>query len=232
SRVAAPGAVRLQVYVILSNLTADDVIYLDDITFTALDALGEPVRVTLLPFSNLDAAATRDALEDLVTEGKIRWYGWSTDDPERARLFAGGEHCAAVQQSLSVLGGSREVLAVCEEFDLASINRGPLVKGLLTGKFDHDSTFPDNDTRMRWDLRSGREAEQLEQFRQVRDVLCGGGRTPAQGALCWLWGLSGRTIPIPGFKTVAQVEENARAMEHGPLSAEEMAQIEEILGRA
>lgn len=178
-----------------------------------------------------DAVETRATLEELVAAGKIRWYGWSTDDPVRARLFADGEHCAAIQQSLSVLGGSRETLAVCEERNLASINRGPLVKGLLTGKFDHDSTFPDNDTRVRWDLKQGREAEQLEQFRQVREVLTSGGRTPAQGALCWLWGLSERTIPIPGFKTVAQVEENAGAMQHGPLSGEEMARIEEILGR-
>lgn len=178
-----------------------------------------------------DAEETRDALEGLVEAGKIRWYGWSTDDPDRARLFARGEHCCAVQQSLSVLGGRWETLQVAHEEDLASINRGPLVKGLLTGKFDHGSTFADNDNRRRWDLREGTQAEQLEMFRNVRDVLTSDGRTAAQGALCWIWGLTGRTIPIPGFKTVEQVEENAGAMAHGPLSDEQMAQIDEILGR-
>jgi aryl-alcohol dehydrogenase-like predicted oxidoreductase len=29
-----------------------------------------------------------EALEDLVRVGKIRYYGWSTDDVERARVFA------------------------------------------------------------------------------------------------------------------------------------------------
>ena len=29
-------------------------------------------------------------LEDLVRAGKIRYYGWSTNDPDRARLFARG----------------------------------------------------------------------------------------------------------------------------------------------
>jgi len=178
-----------------------------------------------------DAVATRGTLEELVAEGKIRWYGWSTDAPERARLFAEGEHCCAVQQGLSVLGGNLETLAVCEELNLASINRGPLVKGLLSGKFTRDSTFPDNDTRMRWNLRDGNEARQLELFAQVRELLTCGGRTPAQGALCWLWARSDKTIPIPGFKTVAQVEENARAMDLGPLPADVMAQIERVLGR-
>ena len=38
-------------------------------------------------------------------------------------------------------------------------------------------------------------------------------------------------IPIPGFKTVAQVEENARAMELGPLISAQMQEIDTILGR-
>jgi aryl-alcohol dehydrogenase-like predicted oxidoreductase len=179
-----------------------------------------------------DAVATRDALEELVTEGKIRWYGWSTDDPGRARLFAEGPHCCAMQQSLSVVYGDRETLAVCEELNLASLNRGPLVKGLLTGKFDRQATFPDNDTRIRWNLQDGTEAEQLAQFEAVRDILTSHGRTPAQGALCWLWSLSEKTIPIPGFRTVAQVEENAAAMDCPLLTTDEMQQIETLLGRA
>src|SRR5262249_13752636 len=39
------------------------------------------------------ARETRDALEKLVEQGKIRWYGWSTDDPDRARVFAEGPNC-------------------------------------------------------------------------------------------------------------------------------------------
>jgi aryl-alcohol dehydrogenase-like predicted oxidoreductase len=38
-------------------------------------------------------------------------------------------------------------------------------------------------------------------------------------------------VPIPGFKSVQQVEQNASAMELGPLSAEQMHQIDEILER-
>ena len=40
-------------------------------------------------------AKVRDTLEALVAEGKIRAYGWSTDFPDRARVFAEGDHCAA-----------------------------------------------------------------------------------------------------------------------------------------
>ncbi|MFO7635638.1 MAG: aldo/keto reductase, partial [Caldilinea sp.] len=58
-----------------------------------------------------------------------------------------------------------------------------------------------------------------------------GGRTLAQGALAWLWARSATTLPIPGFRTVAQVEENCGAMAFGPLTPSQMAQIDAILGR-
>ena len=38
-------------------------------------------------------------------------------------------------------------------------------------------------------------------------------------------------MPIPGFKTVAQVEENCGALAAGPLTPEQMAEIDRILDR-
>lgn len=168
--------------------------------------------------------------EELVRAGKVRSIGWSTDLPEQAEVFARSPHCAAIQQAFDLFYGNTETLALCERYGLASINRGPLAMGLLSGKFTRDSELPADDIRRgRWDLRSGPQAETLRKLELVRDVLTSGGRTPAQGALAWLWARSPVTIPIPGFKTVRQVEENAGAMRFGPLSAEQMAQIEQIL---
>jgi len=181
-------------------------------------------------WASTEAVAVREVLEELVAEGKIRWYGWSTDEPDRARLFAEGPHCAAVQQRLNVLEGSLETLAVCEELNLASVVRSPLAMGLLTGKFNADSKLPKDDVRHGWDFKSGPQAEQLRKLEQVREVLTAGGRTLAQGALGWLWARSGKTIPIPGFKTVKQVEENIAAMDFGPLTGDQMNRISEILG--
>lgn len=57
------------------------------------------------------------------------------------------------------------------------------------------------------------------------------GRALAQGAIAWLWARSERAVPIPGFKTVAQVQENARAMEFGPLNQDQMDAVERIRKR-
>jgi aryl-alcohol dehydrogenase-like predicted oxidoreductase len=56
-------------------------------------------------------------------------------------------------------------------------------------------------------------------------------RTLAQIALAWIWTRSDRTIPIPGFKTLAQVKENIQTLEFGLLSNEQMQKIDEIYER-
>lgn len=61
------------------------------------------------------AAEVRDILEALVHEGKIRWYGWSTDNPEGARVFAQGLHCTAIQHWSNMIRVNPSMLAVCEE---------------------------------------------------------------------------------------------------------------------
>ena len=178
-----------------------------------------------------EGAQVRDTLEGLVREGKIRYYGWSTDDPERARVFAEGKHCTAVQHHLNLLDDNEAMLGLCERENLASVNRGPLAMGLLTGKFNSESTISGNDVRRDWDLKSGGEAERLRQLEDLREVLTRDGRSLAQAALGWLWARSEWTVPIPGAKTVAQIEENVAAAEFGPLSPGQMEEIDAILGR-
>jgi len=182
------------------------------------------------------AVRTRDVLEELVKEGKIRGYAWSTDVLESVKVFAEGPNCTAVQQQLNVFGGNDEILTLCKEKNLASVNRSPLAMGLLTGKFRESTRFPANDVRRHAEWFEGFKdgkpnPEWLKKLDTIREILTSGGRTLAQGALAWIWGRSEKTIPIPGFKTVRQVEENATAMQFGPLNAEQMREINALLGR-
>jgi aryl-alcohol dehydrogenase-like predicted oxidoreductase len=185
-----------------------------------------------------EAGPVRKTLEELVEEGKIRAYGWSTDFPKNAEFFAQGEKCTAIQFQLNVFESNPEVLAICEEYDLAAINRGPLAMGLLTDKYTAETKPSADDVRgvkspewMKYFINGQPNPDFLKRRDAVRDILTIGGRTIAQGALAWLWARSPKTIPIPGFRTVAQVEENCRAMEFGPLNAGQMREIDAILRR-
>jgi len=182
------------------------------------------------------AFAAREILEDLVREGKIRTFGWSTDRTEAVESFATSPRCGVVQQQLSVLDGNMELLALCERLNLGSMVRGPLGMGILTGKFAPDSSFPGDDVRrhVAWHpgFRDGKPSpEWLRKLASIREVLTSNGRTVAQGALAWIWARSPLTVPIPGFKTVAQVEENCGAMAFGPLTPAQLGEIDAVLGR-
>lgn len=175
------------------------------------------------------AVIVRETLENLVDDGKIRFYGWSTDDADRARIFAKGPHCTAIQQRLNIFEGEVQTLEVCEQLNLASIDRSPLGMGLLTGKFTMETKIPADDVRSRRPSFQENRARELEKLSKIREIITQGGRTLAQGALSWVWARSENTIPIPGFKTISQVEENIKAMDHGPLTKAQMHQIDQML---
>ncbi len=69
----------------------------------------------------------------------------------------------------------------------------------------------------------------LANLEAIQEILGADGCSLSQGALGWLLARSDKTIPIPGFRTVKQVEENARTLALGALSQAQMQQIAELL---
>ena len=51
----------------------------------------------------------------------------------------------------------------------------------------------------------------------------------AQASLAYIWALDERMVPIPGIRTVKQAEDNAGALAHGPMSADEIRQVQAIV---
>ena len=185
------------------------------------------------------AAPIRDTLEELVKEGKIRSYGWSTDFPDRAQVFAQGPKCSAVQLQLNVLDDNPDMIALCEKENLAALNRGPLAMGLLTNKYTTEIKIAADDVRgekspewMKYFKDGKPNPEWVAKRDAIREILTSKGRSIAQGALAWNWARSEKTLPIPGFRTVVQVQENVGAMQFGPLTIEQMQEINKLLGRA
>lgn len=200
-------------------------------------------RIDLLQFHLNDfdphqSDAVFDVLERLRAEGKVDAFGWSTDFPDRAGRQAKRDGFVAVQHNMNVLSPATELLDAIETHGLISINRGPLAMGLLSGKFDAGRTIGEKDVRgaaLDWMVyfKDGRVAPEFaRKLDAVRALLRTDGRTLSQGALGWLWAKSERTLPIPGFRTVAQVEENAGALAKGPLPKAVADEIDAILSQA
>lgn len=182
------------------------------------------------------AQEVRDTLEDLVKAGNIRYFGWSTSDPERAAVFAGSPHCIGMEFAENVMEDDRDMRNFCKENGLAAICRSPLAMGLLTGKYHAGTVLPDNDLRGKkapvWMTyyQDGKPNERmLKKLEAIREILSSGGRTLAQGCINYIQSSGAHCIPIPGFKTPEQVSENVGALKYGPFHEKQMAEMDRIL---
>lgn len=202
----------------------------------------EVIDLYQLHISDLEIDAARgvaEVLEGLRQEGKIRYFGWSTDDPERAESWSGFDGAAAAQFNMNVFQPAPEMLEICHKNGLAALIRLPLAMGLLSGKYTPESRLPEDDIRsagpdwQRYFLKSGgANKEWTERLEAIQEILRSGGRTLVQGALAWIWSQGDRAIPIPGIRNEEQARENLGAVEFGPLTTEQVAEIDMILERS
>lgn len=198
------------------------------------------IDVMLLHLNDLpveDAEPAFETLEALVAAGVIGSYGWSTDFPASAAAMARRLGFSAVQHSMNLFFDAPSMCRVAREHGLSQLIRSPLGMGVLTGKFDDGRVVPGGDVRAGppdWQgyFDAGRPRGDLaRQMAVVRELLTVGGRTLAQGALCWLLAKGPGILPIPGAKSAAQAIENAGAMAFGPLPEAVMLEIESNLQR-
>jgi aryl-alcohol dehydrogenase-like predicted oxidoreductase len=153
------------------------------------------------------------ALAGLVAEGKVRYVGLSDTTPEVIRRANAVHPVSALQSeySLAERGVEAEVLGVCAGLGIGFMCFSPLARGLLTGQLDA-AALSDGDIRKTgYFPRVGPEflaanAARLEPLRAVAERHRA---SPAQVAIAWLLAQRPWIVPIPGARTVAEVESNA-----------------------
>ena len=183
------------------------------------------------------AEAVFDEMEKAVQAGKIRAYGWSTDFADRASTVAKRESFVAVEHAMNVLIDAPRMQEVARRHRLTALIRSPLAMGLLTGKYGADKTVSADDIRATTNLVvkyfEGAKANPayIAQVDAVRELLTTGGRSLVQGAIGWLWAKGSMNIPIPGARTVEQMEGIAGALAFGALPDHVMAAIERMIER-
>ena len=183
------------------------------------------------------AEAIFDEMEKARSSGKIRSYGWSTDFSKATEAVAQRPGFTGVEHAMNVLVDAKKMQDVVHANGLSALIRSPLAMGLLTGKYDATTQMQSNDIRSSSNLvikyfeNARANPEFLSKFDAIRDLLTVDGRSLTQGALCWLWGKNENNIPIPGARTVAQIEGIAGALAFGPLPAPVMDEIETLIDR-
>jgi aryl-alcohol dehydrogenase-like predicted oxidoreductase len=178
-------------------------------------------------------------LDDLVTAGKLRFYGASVTSPEEAMKVIEFPHVQTVQIIFNMFRHrpSELFFAQAQRRKVGILARVPLASGLLTGKMTRGTQFSAEDHRNF--NRKGEAFDVGETFSGVDyetglqavaelQAICPKGLSMGQFALRWILMFDAVTCAIPGAKRSQQVEDNCAAADLPPLSDEAMTAVERI----
>jgi len=175
---------------------------------------------------------TLRALDDLVTQGKVRYIGnsnfsgWQIADADWTA--AGQTRFVSAQNLYSLLErkSAFEVLPACEHFGLGFLPFFPLASGLLTGKYRRGEPPPEGTRLAAWGQR-GQQAMNDANFDRVERLSAWAeerGHTILELAFAWLLGQPVVSSVIAGATSRDQVKANA-ATAAWRLTPEEVAEV-------
>jgi aryl-alcohol dehydrogenase-like predicted oxidoreductase len=173
---------------------------------------------------------TLDALNDLVTSGKVRYIGhsnragWQIAEAEFVARARGGARFVSAQNHYNLLDrrAEQEVTPAAEAYGLGVLPYFPLANGLLTGKYAQDQA-PEGSrlSHTRTNLVHDADWQQLKAFSAfaaARDL------TEVQVAFSWLAAQPSVSSVIAGATRPEQVRQNAGAVAWVP----DRSELEEL----
>jgi len=183
-----------------------------------------------------------EILDDLVKEGKLKFYGVSVERVEEAIKALEYPNIQSVQIIFNIFRQRPAELFfdLAKEHQMGILARVPLASGLLTGKMTRSTTFSSDDHRNfnrhgeAFDVGetfSGVDYDTgLDAVDEIRSLVPEG-VTMAQFALRWILMHGAVSCVIPGAKRPSQAEDNASAADLPPISGETMAKVQGVYDR-
>lgn len=158
-----------------------------------------------------------EGFEILKEKGYVRFYGISTGELELLKRFNVNGTCSVVEVDYSLLrrDPEAEFFPYCQEHGIAVIARGPLHKGLLSGKYSSEMVFTDT-IRSQWhesDRAQGKLSRKLSKVENLKAVLSPGEEMVA-AALGFVISHPVQPVALTGAKSPEQAAMNAKAGEN------------------
>lgn len=178
-------------------------------------------------------------LDDLVKAGKLKHYGVSVEKVEEALKAIEYPNVQSVQIIFNIFRQRPSQLFFEQAIKkkVGILARLPLSSGMLTGKFNSNSTFESTDHRAfnrdgagfdKGETFSGFDYETgLKAVESLRKIIPND-MTMTEFALRWILMFPAVTCAIPGAKRPSQVEENVRAADLPEISETIMRQVEAL----
>jgi aryl-alcohol dehydrogenase-like predicted oxidoreductase len=169
-----------------------------------------------------------EAVEELKSEGKIRFFGVSINDHQPANALAliqtGVVDTVQVIHNVFDQSPEDELFAACVEHDVGVIVRVPFDEGSLTGRITPDTEFPEGDFRAHY-FRGDRKEQVFERTQAIASDLGVERDGLAEVALRYVLAHEAVGTVIAGMRSMRNVERNLAAVEKGPLSDVEAGRL-------
>jgi len=174
-----------------------------------------PLYYVHWPDQNTPFSDTAEALKRCQESGKIQNIGLSNFSISQIKEINQYLNISAVQSQYSLI--DREIegnfLNTCNKLGINVFTYGPLAQGLLTGKYNDQSIFGDNDCRQRLPHFHGEKYNRhLGVIQQVSEIANKYQVTMSQVALRWVIENPFISCAISGIKSIVQIEENIEAL--------------------
>lgn len=183
------------------------------------------------PDSKIHLETSMETMLKLQDAGKIRYIGVSNFNREQimACQSVGQVYSLQPPYNLFERESEKDLLPFCQANGIASMAYGGLCRGLLTGKFSGEETFPRGDLR-RADpkFKPDRFRQYVKAVDQLKKVAEKYHKSVAQFALRWVLQQPGITTVLAGARTAAQVEENV-GVTGWQIQPEDLEAVEKIL---
>jgi aryl-alcohol dehydrogenase-like predicted oxidoreductase len=189
------------------------------------------------PDADTPIEETLSALDDLVTQGKVRYLGnsnftgWMIADADWTARNAHLSRFVSAQNNYSLLERrvEHEVLPACERFGIGQLPYFPLASGLLTGKYSRGEAPPEGTRLAAWGAR-GAAALNDKNFDKLEALSSWAGERGhdlLDLAFAWLLGHPVVSSVIAGATKPAQVAANAKtaAWKLTPQEVEEVTKL-------
>jgi aryl-alcohol dehydrogenase-like predicted oxidoreductase len=171
------------------------------------------------------------AVGELITEGKVRFFGLSEAGTDTIRRAHAVQPVTALQSEYSLWERNLEleIIPLLSELGIGLVPFSPLGRGFLTGTAKRAEDYAEGDFR-RGDPRfQGENFEaNMRAADAVRQIATSKGAKPGQVALAWLLHKGDNIVPIPGTKRRTYLEENVAAADI-QLDADDMKHLNEAL---
>ncbi|QDP41797.1 aldo/keto reductase [Radiobacillus deserti] len=191
------------------------------------------------PMEILQDGSVFQVLDELKQAGKIRHYGVSVETVEEG-LFCLEQPGVSTLQVIFNIFRQKPVETLfprAKEKGVGILARVPLASGLLTGKFsknhqfesdDHRNFNKDGDAFNVGETFAGVEFNKGVELAQQLEWIAEGRGNMTRAALKWILEHDAISCVIPGFKTVAQIEDNLETLNEKGYSQEELTRLSDF----